>query len=315
MTNRLVRLLKYSFCVLLLAGAARAADPESLRLIPSDSGVVIGINLEQIKPTKFGQIMFSQVESQAKAAEEMAKPGLDLLKGIREVLIVVPVTAQKGHVLILVDGTFDPAPLQALAKLAGMTEAQVQGVTVFTKEQSEPMSAAVVGGSLIVAGDPASVKGALARRGGMAGGLDAAVAAKLRGVRASHHFWMLTTAPIADLAKNAPAEAFGGALQGDAVKSILQISGGLTFGPKLLIDFEVLTRSEQDATSMADGLKALVGMATMGDGAKQFAPLLQSLDLRADGATMKLNLAIAEEDIMKLLPPGMQGKPAASKTE
>lgn len=310
MTNRLVRILKYSFCALLLAGAASAADPESLGLIPSDTGVVLGINFEQIKTTKFGQMMFSQAEAQAKGAEEMAKPGLDLLKGIREVLVMAPASGQKGRVLILISGTFDSASLQALAKLGGLTEASVQGVTVFTKEQSEPFSAAVVDSSLIVAGDPASVKAALARRGGQPGGLDPAIAAKLRAVRASHHFWILTTVPLAELAKNAPQEAFGGALQGDAIKSILQISGGLTFGPKLLIAFEVVTRTEQDATTMADGLKALVGMATMGEGAKQYAPLLQSLDLRAEGTSMKLNLAIAEEDIMKLLPAGMRGQPA-----
>jgi hypothetical protein len=312
MANSLVRALKYSFCALLLASAASAADPESLGLIPSDTGVVLGINFEQIKATKFGQMMSSQAEAQAKAAEEMAKPGLELWRGIREVLVAVPAGAQKGHMLILSTGTFDAAPLRALAKLGGMTEASVLGVTVFSKEQQEPFSAALADSSLILAGDPASVKAALARRGGQPGGLDPAVAAKLRAVRASHHLWLLTTAPVAELARNAPQDAFGGALQGDAVKSILQVSGGLTFGPKLLIAFEVVTRTEQDATSMADGLRALVGMATMGDSAKQFAPLLQNLDLRAEGATMKLNLAIAEEDIIKLLPPGMQGKPAAA---
>jgi hypothetical protein len=310
MANSLVRVLKYSFCALLLAGMASAADPEWLGLIPSDTGVVVGINLEPIKSSKFGQVMFSQIEAQAKGAEEMAKPGLDLLHGTREILIAVPASAQKGRVLILATGTFNAAPLQALAKLGGMTEASVQGVTVFTKEQKEPFSAAVADSSLILAGDPASVKAALARRGGQPGGLDPAVAAKLRAVRASHHFWLLTTAPLADLARNAPQEAFGGALQGDAVKSILQISGGLTFGPKLVIAFEVVTRTEQDATSMADGLRALIGMATMGDNAKQFAPLLQNLDRKAEAATMKLGLAIAEEDIIKLLPPGMQGQPA-----
>jgi hypothetical protein len=300
----------YSFCALLLAGTASAADPESLGLIPSDTGVVVGINVEQIKASKFGQMMSSQVEAQAKAAEEMAKPGLELWKGIREVFIAAPASGQKGRVLILFNGTFDSAPLRALAKLGGMTEASVQGVTVFTKEQQEPFSAALADSSLILAGDPASVKAALARRGGQPGGLDPAVAAKMRAVRASHHIWLLTTVPLADLARNAPQEAFGGALQGDAVKSILQVSGGLTFGPKLLIAFEVVTRTEQDATSMADGLRALIGMATMGDNAKQFAPLLQTLDLKAEGATMKLSLAIAEEDIIKLLPPGMQGQPA-----
>jgi hypothetical protein len=316
MANRLVRILLYSFYALLLAGTASAADPESLGLIPSDTGVVVGINLEQIKASKFGQMMSSQVEAKAKEADEMAKPGLELWRGIREVLIVAPASGQKGRVLILFTGTFDAAPLRALAKLGGLTEASVQGVTVFTKEQQEPFSAALADSSLILAGDPASVKAALARRGGLPGGLDPAVAAKLRAVRASHHLWLLTTAPLADLARNAPQEAFGGALQGDAVKSILQISGGLTFGPKLLIAFEVVTRTEQDATGMADGLRALVGMATMGDNAKQFAPLLQSLDLKAEGATMKLSLAIAEEDIIKLLPAGMQSQPApASKPE
>lgn len=309
MTNRLTRLLKYSICAVLLAGTALAADSDSLGLIPSDTGVVIGINLEQIRASKFGQMIFAQIETQAKATSDpTAGIALDFVRGIREVLVSAPSGGQKGRGLILVSGTFNAAPLVGIAKMAGLSESTVQGVTVYSKEQDPPFSVALADPSLIIAGDSPSVKAALAGRAGAASGLDPAVAAKLRAVRASHHFWILTTAPLSDLAKNAPPEAFGGALQGDAVKSIRQVSGGLTFGPRLLIAFEVVTLTEKDATGMADGLKMLIGLATSGDSAKQFTPLLQTLELRADGNIMKLSLSIPEEDLIKLVQSGMQGK-------
>jgi hypothetical protein len=319
MTNRLTRLLKYSICAVLLAGTALAADSDSLRLIPSGTGVVIGINLEQIRASKFGQMIFAQVESQAKANNDpSAAVALDFVRGIREILVAAPSGGQKGRGLILVAGTFDATPLVGIAKMAGLTESTVQGVTVYTKEQDQPFSVALAEPSLIIAGDSPSVKAALASRAAASSGLDPAVAAKLRAVRASHHFWILTTAPLADLMHSAPQGAFGGALQGDAVKSIQQISGGLTFGPKVLVSFEVVTLTEKDATGMADGLKMLIGLATSGDGAKQLAPLLQTLDLRADGNIMKLSLSIPEEDLIKLVQSGMQGKkepPAPPKPE
>jgi hypothetical protein len=309
MTNRLFSLLKYSICTVLLAGTALAADSDSLGLIPSDTGVVIGINLEQIRASKFGQMIVGQLETQAKASSDpTAAAGLEFVRGIREILVAAPSTGQKGRGLILVAGTFNTAPLVAIAKMAGLSESTVQGVTVYTKEQDQPFSVALADPSLIIAGDSPGVKAALAGRAGAANGLDPAVAAKLRAVRASHHFWILTTAPLADLARSAPQDAFGGALQGDAVKSIQQISGGLTFGPKLLIAFEVVTLTEKDATGMADGLKMLIGLVTSGDSAKQFAPLLQTLELKADGNIMKLALAIPEEDLIKLVQSGMQGK-------
>jgi hypothetical protein len=298
----------------LLAGTALAADSDSLGLIASDTGVVIGINLEQIRASKFGQTIFAQVEAQANANNDpTAAIALNFVHGIREVLVAAPSGGQKGRALILVAGKFDAAPLVGIAKMVGLTESTVQGVTVYSKEQDQPFSVALADPALIVAGDSPSVKAALASRAGAGKGLDPAVAAKLRAVRASHHFWILTTTPLSDLAKSAPPEAFGGALQGDALKSIQQISGGLTFGPKLLVSFEVVTLTEKDATGLVDGLKMLIGLATSGDSAKQFAPLLQTLDLRADGNIMKLSLAIPEEDLIKLVQSGTQGKkePAA----
>ncbi len=314
MTNRLTRLLKFSICAVLLAGTALAADADSLGLIPSNTGVVIGINLEQIRASNFGQMMFGQIEAQAKANNDpTAAMAIEFVHGIREILVAAPSGGQQGRGLLLVTGKFDTAPLVGIAKMVGLTESTVQGVTVYTKEQDQPFSVALADPALIIAGDLPSVKAALASRAGAGSGLDPAVAAKLRAVRASHHFWLLTTAPLSDLAKNAPQGAFGGALQGDAVKSIQQISGGFTFGPKLLVAFEVVTLTEKDATGMAEGLKMLIGLATSGDSAKQFAPLLQTLDLRADGNIMKLSLAIPEEDLIKLVQSGMQGNktPAA----
>jgi hypothetical protein len=295
----------------LLAGTALAADSDSLRLIPSDTGVVIGINLEQIRASKFGQMISAQIDAQAKSNNDPnAAMAIQFVHGIREILIAAPSGGQKGRGLILVAGTFDATPLVGIAKMVGLTESTVQGVTVYSKEGDQPFSVTLADPSLIIAGDSPSVKAALAGRAGAGSGLDPAVAAKLRGVRASHHFWLLTTAPLSDLAKNAPQGAFGGALQGDAVKSIQQVSGGLTFGPKLLVAFEVVTLTEKDAAGMAEGLKMLIGLATSGDSAKQFAPLLQTLDLRADGNVMKLSLAIPEEDLIKLVQSGMQGNKA-----
>jgi hypothetical protein len=304
MLIRAAVLSKLCFCALLLTSAAFAADPALLDLIPADSGVIIGINIEQISSTRFGQIVYSQVQSQLLAQGQdlgalSGAPGMALLRSIRQVLIAAPANKQqKNRGVFLMRGTFDDNTVRALA--SGAAESNFQGVRIFTKpQQKQPLSIAVLDPTLMLGGDPQNVRAAIARRS-LPGSPDPVLTAKARELGASYDLWLVARASLADLAGQSPQPQLG-ALAGGFEKSIQQIAAGLKFGPTLEVSVDLATRTDKDAAAMADALKMLITMAASGQNAQQMKPVLDNLQLRADGNTVKMNIVVPEDQLMSAM--------------
>jgi hypothetical protein len=179
-----------------------------------------------------------------------------------------------------------------------MSSTVVGNFTVFSGKA--PFSVALADGSLIVAGDPQTVRDTVAGRG-PAERLDPAMAAEVRTLRSNHDCWQLSTASLAPLADLAPGAPSGGLFNSDLLKSVRQIRGGVTFGPKMLVAFEVVTRGEKDAIALVKALRTMrIGSAAPDLNAEQIAALFSSLDLRAEANTVKIALAIPEAELVKL---------------
>lgn len=291
-----------------LTGALHAAGPDLLALAPPDSALLVGINLEQIKSSKLGQSLFSQMKIENSDLKQwMDASGFDPLRDVREILIATPAVNRKARGLFFVRGSFDAARFAALARRPGVSLATYQGVSIFTKKQQEPVSLACLDSSLVIGGDPESVRTAVARRGG-SGGPDPALAAKANELRRGQDIWVVARVSPSELAGDVPVPEFAGALQGDFVKSVRRFSGGLKFGPELLLSADLVTRTAEDAAGIAAALKMLLGLATSDrQNANSLAPLLEKLNLRADGDTVKIALAVPEEQLAQLFQSSLQG--------
>ncbi len=290
----------FCFGAILLATTAFAADLELLRLVPADSGVLIGINIDQISSTRFGQAIYAQIQAQSKDFTGLAgSPEFELVRGMREILIAAPGGNQKNRGVFLVRGSFSPAGVEALAR--GATETNFQGIRILTKPQKQPLSVAVLNSSLLLGGDPQSVRAAIARRS-LAGSPDPVLTAKARELSASYDVWLVARASLADLARQAQPSQFG-SLAGGLEKSIQQMSAGLKFGPMLQVSVDLTTKTEKDATAMADALKMLIGMAASGENAQQMKPVLDNLQLRAEANSVKLDIAVPEDQLMTAMQP------------
>ena len=92
-----------SFC----CAFAWGADPALMNFAPPDSGVVIGINLDQIKASDLGQTIVSKLDN-ADLEKFVATIGFDPLRDLHEILIAAPARNQKSHGLFLLRGAFDP---------------------------------------------------------------------------------------------------------------------------------------------------------------------------------------------------------------
>ncbi len=296
----LLRKLTVSF--LFIAAVAAAAEPRFLRLAPPGTGVLVGINVDQIRASKLGAKLFSEMSADSpELAKFVEQTGFDPLQDVKSVLIAMPVRNQRGRGLFFVEGRFDPERLMRAAQTPGVTITTVGGVRMLTKQQDQPLSMACVSPALLVAGDPESVRGVLARRLKPAGEPDPALAAKASELNINQHIWVVARTSLAQLAPEMPSSQLNTGAGAEVLKSIQQFSGGVTFGPKVTLSFDLLTRSQKDAEAMASALKLMAGLAVSkaGGDSPAAAALVDQLDLRAEGATVKLALAIPEEELEK----------------
>ena len=89
-----------------------------------------------------------------------------------------------------------------------------------------------------------------------------------------------------------------------ALQSILESSGGIKFGATVDLTFDALTRSPQDATSLADVVRFLASMMQMQRQKDPRAAILanafDNMNLTATADRLHLSMSIPEQSIEQL---------------
>ncbi len=300
------RAVRSSAAFLLFAGLLPAADPQLVSLLMPDAKVVAGINVEQARNSPLGQFMLSHMQHGDEGfAKLAATTGFDPRRDLREVLMgTVGQPGRQG--LVLARGTFDAPRIFAAARLGGHTVETYNGVDILTgKDDSLTHAVTFLDGSIAVAGDLASVHGAIDRHSAANGALDPALAAKIDQLSNSQDAWSVSMVPLAALSnQKLPDTRLNGMLNTDVVKSILQTSGGIKLGAIVQISGEAVANSDKNATALADVVRFLGSMVQSNAPASSAAAitaLVQSLDVKANGNTVKVALAIPEQQIEGLV--------------
>jgi hypothetical protein len=182
-----------------------------------------------------------------------------------------------------------------------------KGVQVLVGKQKTEGWIAFLNPMTAALGDPASVRTLIDRPAGR--GLDSALRARIERTSAEYDFWLVSAVPPSQFAGQTPPGAAGnqinGLMQGDVLKGVLETSGGIKFGPDIVLAAEALTRSEKDATALADVVRFLVGMAQMGvqkdPNAAASLAFLQKLQLVTKGNTMRLSFSVPQTELEKII--------------
>jgi hypothetical protein len=301
-----------SFC----CAFAWGADPALINFAPPDSGVVIGINLDQIKASDLGQTIVSKLDN-ADLKKFVATIGFDPLRDLHEILIAAPAGNRKSHGLFLLRGIFDPARfVEAAGKQPGVTASNYKGwVIMTTKGQgSEPMSLVCVNSSLLMGGDMESVRAALSRNG-PGTGPNPGLAAKAAEMSLGYDIWLVSRVSPADFTGDAPQTNVGGSVQMELLRSIEQASGGVKFGTNILIAADLTTHTPKDAEGIVSVLRLFIGLAASNQhNAKQAAAILEKLSLNADGNSVKLSFSMPEAELAQAVQSSMGGMMAQMKS-
>ncbi len=298
-------ILKSSLLIALTAFAAFAADPSLLNLVSPDTKVVAGIHVDRSTASQFGQFVLRQMQNQdADFNKFVTATGFDPRRDLTEVMVASTDGQQKGHGLVVARGTFDIAKLVAHAKTTGAAFTNYKDVQIITGKAGSGWIA-FLDSRTALAGDPDAVRTSIDRRGGGTA-IDPKLAAKVNEVSNKYDAWMVSIVPVANFAGKMPDKRINGAMRGDVVQAIEQASGGVVFGSVVQISGEAVTRTEKDATALADVVKFLAGMIQVNREnreAAKFAALLDTMDLKSNANTLTISLSVPEGDLEQMLKP------------
>lgn len=305
-----MRLQSVVLSLLLSASAAFSADSALLNLVMPEARMVAGIDVERARNSYLGKKLLEQMDTKdSDFGKFVAMTGFDPRRDLREVIMATPDANTKNSPLILVRGVFDQSRINGFLKVAGVaTSENLGGIDFYTKANSkEDMGFALIDSSLALAGSKDMVRAALKRRAGAGSAMTAGTYAKVQSLSRANDIWMVTSIPVAELSNAVPGGAPGpaaGMMGGDAFKGIEQAAMGVRFGGETMdLTAETISKTEKDATGIADIVRFLSTMVQMNRDkpeVKAFATALDAMKLTTDArtTTLMISLPIAEMDKM-----------------
>lgn len=283
------------------SGVLSAADPQLLNLLMPDAKVIAGINVEQAKGTQFGQYVLNQIQTHdADMQKLVALTGFDPRRDVREVLVASDGTVQSKVGLGLARGTFDLGKITAAAIAHGAATEVYNGVTILQEPKGKD-GIAFLDSTIVVAGDLASVKGAIDRQH-LAQPLPAALLVKINQWSNAQDAWGISAVPPSSLvptAKDAqPNPIFG------AAQSVQSAAGGVKFGANVVFSGEAVADTAQNASTLGDLVKFMINLAQMQSAQNPEAQaLVNSVNVSASGTVLKLSASLPQDVFTKLLQP------------
>jgi hypothetical protein len=304
MSERSLFMRQTAFLLPVLLGASllQAADPQLLSLVPPNSKVIAGVNLDQARSSPLGQFLTSMLPTDQGFQQFVAATGFDPRRDLHEILVAATGPEKTAGHLILARGTFDVNRMLALVPQDNPLIRQTYNGTLIFSHSKDEMSFAFPDANTAVAGDLASVKASIDRRGQSAG-IDPLLAARIAVLSSTLDAWAISTLPFSSLPHPAAGPNSKNIMSSELLAKIQQTSGGIKFGDQVQFVGEAVTGDPKDATALGDVIKFLATMA-QSQAPAEAAPavaLMQNLHVVADGATLHMDLAIPESQIEALV--------------
>jgi hypothetical protein len=295
------QLLSTATFLTVLAGALPAADPILLNLVGPDAKVLAGVNVQQAKGTLFGQYVLNQLQSSNTEMQQLiALTGFDPTRDVSEALVASTGAPETG--LALVRGSFDIGKLTAAASLKGAVNEAYNGVTIL-EDPKQTHGVAFLDSTTAVAGDVASVKGAIDRQK-TAQPLSSSVLVQINQLSASQDAWALCTVPPSSLAPPAAA-AHGNGQVPPVFQAVQSANGGVKFGANVVFTGQAQTDTAANATTLGDMVKLLISLAQMNASQnQQAAQLAQQVQVTASGNAVTVSLSLPEDQFQQLVKMG-----------
>jgi hypothetical protein len=267
-------------CLLLAARLLPAADAALPDFLPANTKVMMGVRLRAITGSPLFQGIATQAMNSGSDWMTMASMiGFDPLKDIDEILIATSAERQNAPALMVVSGHFNVERLAAGAK-------RYHGVPLLSVTKGSNSLTALLSDTTAIAGDAAIVRAAIDHRGSP---LDSAFAERVESLRSRYDIWGVGDVPPGF---KSPAG------QAPGLDSVDRFQFGLLLSHGIEASAELHARSAEDIQKLAASVQ-LIKAAVANQPNR--APVAVKLDTQVEGNTLKLSLAIPEEELRKAI--------------
>jgi hypothetical protein len=283
---------------LCLAAPMLAVDADLLRYAGPDTKEIAGVYADRVITSPLGIFLQSMAGTENRDFTNfITATGFDPRRDLREIMVVPSAEAPGTRSgLIAARGTFNGAQLGALAVLSGGNKETYDGVDIYFRGGGRHGGAwfAFPEPSIVLVGDEASVKAAIARRT-TPSQLDARLMEKAQSASSQQDIWFAAIGRT----------GIGLGKQFVPLESLDVISGGLTLGSVVQLNAEAVMRTEKDAQALLGIFKMVSGMLQLQqqknpDLAKLML-FLQNADAKVDGPALHFSTFASESDIEQLL--------------
>lgn len=285
-----MRLLSVAILCFALAGcqtkksASLHIDPTLESLVPADTVMVAGANVDAVRETSVYQKLLTRLPL-PQLEEFSRQTGLDPRKDLSQIL-----SCWDGkHGLFLARGKFRPADLEARLKSKGATEFSYKSNRLFGNDQS----AIVFLNDSTVAAGPAAALRSLIDQGSSNRGLPPALAELLRALPGNDQIYAALMGGIQGLELALPkADVLGNVAQ--VLQAVDSAALGMDLSKGLDAMMRINSKTERDAKFVHDMVRGLVGFGRLNAPENQL-DLLKLYD--AIQVTQQQTLTVVKADI------------------
>ncbi len=281
----------------LMGSAFAAIDPALMALVPANSTMLAGIQVDQSQSSPFGQFLLSKAGNTG-LEQFTAATGFLPQRDLKQVLLAS--AGDNSNSLILGRGIFQVDKLSTAAALAGGTKSTYSGIDLYTPANNPNGSVAFLNSSTVVIGEANMLHAAIDRyRAGTSTGNT--LTTRANDLSNRYQAWFVTSS--LERLNGLPA---GGAIPPGAIQSIVQVAGGLQLGSNAVtIALEAATRTEKDAQALADVVRFFASMVQMNrnndSNSARAASIVDAASITANGPLMQLSLAVPEKDLENMV--------------
>lgn len=306
---------------LLISGSLTAfasVDNGLLALVPANATIVGSVDFTRARNSEFGQYLLTKSQAgDAHFQEMIEETGFDPRRDLQDVVFASAGPRagsedgrRQGSFAILARGTFDQERIEATAKTKGAVVQVFQGVElIVNKSSGEPTALAFPDTGVAVLADLTTLRQIIANRGTPTV-LDPALQTKIDAVGSRNDLWFASLTGGGFLARHIRQESRQEGetqplqQQAQVLKGVTQSSGGIRLGAVNEITFDAITRTPQDATSLADIVRFLASMVQMqrekDARAGIVASSLDGMQLETSGNTMHVTISMPEKSLEQL---------------
>lgn len=290
-----MRALLRTFLLTVAAAVFAAAQTPLLDLVPGNAAGIAGVNVQRTAASSLGRLLLQRIAGRDEMLRRITKvSGTALWEKLDEVMLISgPAAGTDGGETVVLARPFPDAA--AMAKwLPGVKRATYNGFDLFLLNRGGSESAfALAPGGVAVAGDPELVRAVLDRAAAPVPGSRPALLDRAGEVRLKFDVWA-----VADGRFRTPERAARRTRVPRMSGRIQQAGGGFVFGQNVQFSGEMVTRTEDEARTLAELFRFAGSLAERNSGG---GPAPKDLDVSAADTSVRIAFALTAQDFRRLL--------------